>query len=91
MPVAVEVVIPDGTLEQYDGVMELMGLDGALPPGALFHFVVETDDGIKVVDVWEDAETFQRFAEEHIVPGMQQVGYEGEPDITIRPVHNHLA
>lgn len=92
MPVAVEIELADGTLEQYDRVMELMGLEDGdtLPPGALSHFVVATDDGIKVVDVWEDAATFQRFAEEQIGPFMQQVGYEGEPAITVRPVHNHL-
>jgi len=92
MPVAVEVELSGATLEQYDRVMELMGLEGGdtLPPGALFHFVVETDDGIKVVDVWEDAATFERFAEEQIGPFMQQVGYGGEPRITLRPVHNHL-
>ena len=92
MPVAVEIELSGATLEQYDRVQELMGLEGGdtLPPGAVFHFVVETGDGLKVVDVWEDVATFERFAEEQIGPAMQQVGYEGEPQITVTPVHNHL-
>ena len=45
-----------------------MGLEqgGSTPPGAISHFVTKTDDGIRVVDVWESQEVFQRFAEEQI-------------------------
>jgi hypothetical protein len=44
---------PGATLEQYDRVLELMGLTpgGRAPPGALFHWVTQTDEGIRVVDV----------------------------------------
>jgi hypothetical protein len=28
-----------------------------VPPGAIFHWVVATDDGMRVVDVWEDRAT----------------------------------
>ena len=57
------------TLEQYDQVaFEMMGFAprGKHAPGCLFHWVTKTDDGIRVVDVWESQEVFQRFAQEQI-------------------------
>ena len=67
---------PGGTLEQYDQVIDRMGLTpgGDTPPGALFHWVAATDEGIRVVDVWESQEQFDKFAEEQIGPYSRAVG-----------------
>ena len=56
------------TLDQYDQILQKMGLEqgGPTPPGAISHFVTKTDDGIRVVEVWESQEVFQRFAQEQI-------------------------
>ena len=58
------------TLDPYDQILQKMGLEqgGATPPGAISHFVTKTNDGVRVVDVWESQEVFQRFAEEQIGP-----------------------
>jgi hypothetical protein len=77
---------PGARLDQYDQVMERMDLGGELPPGALFHVVGLTGDGLRVVDVWESDEAFQRFAETQIGPHTAAVGIE-EPAITRVPVH----
>ncbi len=70
MPVAVVMDFKDATSDQYDQVIVKMGLTpgGAGPPGALFHWVTTTDDGMRVVDVWETREQFERFAGEQIGP-----------------------
>jgi hypothetical protein len=70
MAVAVEMNFRGATLDQYDQVIEKMGLTpgGSGPPGAISHWVAKTDDGIRVVDVWETREVFDRFAEEQIGP-----------------------
>ena len=89
---AVAVVMEfEGTLDQYDQVVQSMGLEpgGATPPGALFHWVMKTDNGFRVTDVWESADQFQAFAEEHIGPNAQQAGL-GPPDPTFNEVHNHF-
>jgi hypothetical protein len=72
---------PGATTEQYDGVLERMGLEGHLPAGALFHAAGQTADGLRVVDVWESDEAFQRFAEDQIGPHSQAEGI-AEPKIT---------
>ncbi len=92
MAVAFEMRFEGATLEQYDRVMELMGLtDGTTKPdGAIFHWVAQTDEGIVVVDVWETDEQFNRFAEEQIGPHTQQVGIPAPPAIERYAVHNML-
>jgi hypothetical protein len=92
MAVAVELNFPGATLEQYDQVVERMGFTpgGSGGPGGLFHWVTKTDDGIRVVDVWQTKEQFESFAEEQIRPITQDVGFPGEPEIRTYEVHNHL-
>jgi hypothetical protein len=91
VPVAIEMNFKGATLEQYDRIVELMGLtSGDIPPGAIFHWTAETDDGLRVVDVWESREVFDRFAQEQIGPFSQQVGITEPPETTYRDVHNHL-
>jgi hypothetical protein len=92
MPVAVVMDFKDGTLEQYDEVIERMGFAprGAGAPSGLFHWVTQTDDGIRVTDVWETAEEFQQFADEHIAPITQEVGVPGPPELSFYDVHNYL-
>jgi hypothetical protein len=79
-----------GTLDQYDQVTEKMGLTSdETPPGALFHFVIDTDDGIRVIDVWETPEQFDQFAREQIGPITQEVGMDA-PKMQQSEVHNYL-
>ena len=92
MAVAVELNFPGATLEQYDQVIQKMGLSqgGETPSGAISHWVAKTDDGIRVVDVWESREAFERFAQEKIGPYTREVGIEGEPEVRFSDVHNYL-
>jgi hypothetical protein len=92
MAVAVVLDFKDATLDQYDQVIERMGFSpgGSGGPGGLFHWVTKTDDGIRVVDVWETREQFDKFADEQIGPHSQAVGIPNPPDIHFHEVHNHL-
>ena len=58
-------------------------------PGGLYHWVTKTDDGLRVVDVWESPEQFQRFADEAIGPITQEVGLPA-PEVRMHEVHNYL-
>jgi len=93
MAVAIEMNFKGATLDQYNEVMKLMSLDDGTrpaPPGAIFHWVAQTDDGIRVVDVWETNEQFEKFAQDEIGPYTQQVGFPGPPETTFRDVHHFL-
>jgi hypothetical protein len=92
MPVGVIMDFAGATLEQYDQVIEKMGFakGGAGAPGGLFHWVTQTDEGIRIVDVWESRDVFDRFAQEQIGPYTQEVGIPAPPQMTFYEVHNHL-
>lgn len=92
MAVAVEMTFRGATLEQYDQVIRKMGLSqgGEMPSGGISHWVAKSDDGIRVVDVWESREAFERFAQEQIGPRTREVGIESEPDVRFSEVHNYL-
>lgn len=92
MAVAVALDFDGGTLEQYDEVIKSMGFSpgGAGAPGGLFHWVTKTDTGIRVTDVWESREQFERFAEDEIGPKSQAAGVPGPPKTTFYDVHNYL-
>src|SRR4051812_29408096 len=66
--------------EQYDGVLEELGLDENGPDGGLFHVAGFADDGsLRVTDVWESAEAFGQFQQERLEPAVQKGGIETEP------------
>ena len=48
--------------------------------GVLVHVAGQTENGFRVVDVWESEDAFRRFGEK-LMPIMQEVGVEGTPDI----------
>lgn len=92
MAVAIQMDFKGATLDQYDQVLQKMGLSrqGQGPSGALFHWVVQTADGIRVVDVWRDRETFERFSHEQIEPITREVGFTDPPAVQFFEVHNYL-
>ncbi|MDX6439200.1 MAG: hypothetical protein QOF45_1783 [Gaiellaceae bacterium] len=92
MAVAIELVFRGATLDQYDEVVERMGFTPGGPgaPRGLFHWVTKTDDGIRVVDVWETMEDFQSFAEEQIGPQTAAAGITEQPELTTYDVHNYF-
>ena len=92
MAVAVEMNFRGATKEQYDQIIQKMGLTpgGATPPEAISHWVAKTDDGLRVVDVWESKEAYERYAQEKIGPYSAEVGITEPPEIRFYDVHNYL-
>lgn len=91
MAVAYRMEFPGATLDQYDQVIKKMGLTpgGPTPPGAISHWAAATDDGLLVVDVWDNEAAFNKFSEEQIQPFSQEAGIPS-PKVTMYQVHNHL-
>jgi hypothetical protein len=92
MAVGVVLEFSGATLDQYDQVLEKMGLErgGQIPNGGLFHWATATDDGFLVTDVWESREQFDAFSEAQIGPFSQEVGITSPPRVTFHEVHNYL-
>ena len=92
MAVAVQMDFDGATLAQYDQVCQKMGLTpkGPGPAGAISHFATMTDTGLRVVDVWETREQFEKFAQEQIGPYSQEVGITSQPAMQFFDVHNYF-
>ncbi|MGE0541967.1 MAG: hypothetical protein AB7R89_17485 [Dehalococcoidia bacterium] len=63
----------------------LVNWEGDQPAGGLFHVAAFDEQGLRVTDVWESAEAFQSFVEGRLMPGVQQIGIEGQPETEILP------
>ena len=74
MAVAILSEVPEGTVEMYEAVMEKLGGKGTLAPGHLVHVVGKrAEGGLRVLDVWESNEDFERFDEERLHPAVREV------------------
>jgi hypothetical protein len=91
--VAVVMRFTGATLDQYDKVVELMGLtpEGEGAKGSLFHWVAATPDGIVVNDVWKTREAFEQFAQEQIGPHTQEAGFPAPPELTFYELHSYMS
>lgn len=92
MAIAVQLDFDGATLDQYDQICGKMGLTpkGPGPAGAVSHFVTQTDSGIRVIDVWETREQFEKFAETQIGPYSAEVGITAPPTTQLFEVHNYF-
>jgi len=91
MAVAVQLDFNGATLEHYDRINEAIG---RLPGGPasrheLFHWVTDTGDGFRVVDVWETRESFDRFLHERLEPAFAELGLGQEPEVRFFDVYNY--
>jgi hypothetical protein len=56
--------------------------------GLLAHIAGEGESGFRVVDVWDSEQSFARFGET-LIPILQEIGVEGEPEIY--PAHSFVS
>jgi hypothetical protein len=80
-------------LQDYDAVCGLLNFPADWPDGLLAHGATEVDGRLRVVDVWESREKFDRFAAERLGPANAQgMGDRAqEPVILERELHSFYA
>jgi hypothetical protein len=91
MAIGLRLKFPGGSQEQYDAVHSHMGVDDNPPDGLIFHSAGPIENGWGVIDFWESREHFDRFSEQRLQPGLQELGdraFQGPPDIKEFPVHH---
>jgi len=74
----------------YDETIRRLEAAGAgAPPGRLYHVCHGEGSDLRVVDVWESMETFEKFGQT-LMPILEQLGIDpGTPEI--RPIHNTIS
>lgn len=73
MTVALILDFPDGRKAQYEEVVRRMDLGGRLAPGGKVHCAGSYEGGWRVIDVWEDAASWERFRDEQVIPNVLAV------------------
>jgi hypothetical protein len=93
MAVAVQLDFRGATLKHYDQALEWLGLlpGGPAARNQLFHWVTETDDGIRLIDVWDSREAFEKFFEATVRPVLPEIGVFDPPEVHVFEVHNYFA
>ena len=83
---------PGGTKEQYEaGIGRVHPPDGSLPEGQTYHAAGATNDGWLVVALWDSRESYERFRDETLLPGLQTLGdaaFPTPPQSTEFEIHN---
>ena len=77
----------DMTPDQYDALRPIVRWENEYPEGVIFHVAWFDGGGINVIEVWNSREQFDRFMQDRLAPGIQQVGVESRPDITWSDAH----
>jgi hypothetical protein len=75
------------TPEQYEEVRTIANWEGDRPEGGNLHVAGFDGDTLRIVDIWESAEHFQRFQEGRLAAALQQVATGGEPEVEFYPLH----
>jgi hypothetical protein len=75
------------TPEQYAQAQEVVKWESDVPKGGVFHVAWFESGALRVTDVWETAEDFQTFVDQRLMPGVAEVGIQGEPQVEIQPAH----
>ena len=82
-----------GSAELYEQLAQKLAESGDMPPqGAIFQVAGPTEDGWRVISVWESREAQERFRDERLMPAFQEVGFSRE-DLTWSDfdVHSFMA
>jgi len=77
---------------EYDAIVARMGVEQE--PAADIYLQVAApmnDDGIRVIELWNDAEGFQSFIQSRMLPAAEALGIQGETVVTVTPLHNLFA
>jgi hypothetical protein len=71
--------------EQYEQVAA--GLVDPPPRGLVIHIAGPTDEGVRIIDVWESEEAWECFRSERLAPAIAALGGPSRPEPTFRDLH----
>lgn len=87
MAVVLRAITEGFTAEKYDQLLERLEEAGAsAPAGRLYHVCFGDKNALRVSDIWDSPESFQRFAET-LGPIMEEMALP-KPEIEFFEVHN---
>jgi hypothetical protein len=79
------------TPEQYNRTMTNLGLDAKPPHGGIIHVAGFSGGSLRVLDIWDSQQEFEKFQQERLQAAVQKAGITGQPKVQFFPVHNVYA
>ena len=73
---------PEVSEDQYQQARRDVNWETNVPDGAKFHVAWMGEDGLRVLDLWESQENFDKFVKERLMPVVQKIGIQGQPKVT---------
>jgi len=91
MATVMEMKWPSISHDDYERAREAVNWEGDVPQGAMFH-VAWFEDGLRVLDLWESQQDFERFGNERLMPKLQELGIgSDQPAVTFHEAHAYFA
>jgi hypothetical protein len=91
MAIGIRTALPGVSVEEFDRVDGTIDVRGNHPDGLIFSASGPTEDGWRVLDVWESRAQFDAFAAERIGPAVAASGLSIRPEVTEFPVHEYVS
>ena len=76
------------TQDQYQQVMRTLDLDKNPPAGGIFHVAGFTGGTLRVLDIWESQQAFEKFQKDRLASAVQKAGITSQPKVQFYPAHN---
>jgi hypothetical protein len=71
--------------EQYERVAR--SLVEPAPAGLILHVAGPTAEGVRIIDVWDNEQAWQRYRAERLEPAIAALGGPSRPEPTFRDLH----
>ncbi len=79
---------PGVTQEQYNRLISDVGLDANPTAGLILHVSGFSEGALRVLDIWDSPQAFERFQKDRLMAAVQNAGISGPPKVQFFPVHN---
>lgn len=70
-----------GTTDQYDQVNEKMDIKGNPPDGLIVHSAADLGGTMRVIDIWDSREAYEKFGQERLGPTVIEVVGPDAPQV----------
>jgi hypothetical protein len=57
------------------------------PTGLILHVAGPTDEGFRIIDIWESEEAWEHFRAQRLAPAIAALGGPSRPEPTFRDLH----
>lgn len=76
------------TQDQYNQVLRALDMDKTPPSGGILHVAGFSGGTLRVLDLWESQQAFEKFQRERLNMAVQKAGITTQPRTQFYPVHN---